>query len=696
MEFVDGGALDKFCSINRLLPMHRVIGIIFKCCLALDHAFRQGVVHRDIKPANILLDADDNPKITDFGLGLNLHKDMGKDSTFVMGVGSPAYMSPRAGQELPAQSQDRPLLARCPAVPVADRAAAVSRQQSCDAGLQDRQHGYAVGLRAEPESAAGLDPIIKKALEKDLYSRYRNGAEFAKDLSAVRYQMLEEDQTQQDLTHFESLRKLDFFVEFEDIELWEVLRISVWRELSEKVTLIREGDNHRKFGVIVDGFVEVSTNGRVICRLGSSEVVGEMAFLHPTDTLRHATVVTLEPTLFLEINSAALELSSDEVRERFNKVLLTKLLAACAKPTKCSPSWVRPPSRAALRQVGDRQGIQFHPDRQATLQFRNQVRGFRQVESTAGNKQDMIGPDHPVLGRYRGTFDERQQVALHPLTRNVHTVRVAARGDLVDFIEKDDAVLLDITDGIVFDILIIDQLRGFLLDQQPACLEDLQLARFLAAPTHVLKHALNLRGQLLHSRGCEDFGLHQRSGDIHLDLLVVQFALAQFLAKFLPSRTVFRRLRIVEEIAACRRQQGVENAVFGSVFGTYTNARHCLFTSTLDGNLDEVTDNRFDIAAHVTDLGKLGGLDLDERRVGQTCQPARDFGLANTSGSDHQDILRRDLLAQRLGDLRAPPAVAQRNRHGLLGLALTNDMFVQFVNNFLRSHRRHIIRAPRW
>jgi CRP-like cAMP-binding protein len=103
--------------------------------------------------------------------------------------------------------------------------------------------------------------------------------------------------------------------------LWEVLRISVWRELSEKVTLIREGDNHRKFGVIVDGFVEVSSNGRVICRLGPSEVVGEMAFLHPSDSQRHATVVTLEPTLFLEINSAALELSSDEVRERFNKVL---------------------------------------------------------------------------------------------------------------------------------------------------------------------------------------------------------------------------------------------------------------------------------------------------------------------------------------------------------------------------------------
>ncbi|HNG15162.1 protein kinase, partial [Accumulibacter sp.] len=31
MEFVEGTALDKFCAINRLLPLHRVIGIVFKC-----------------------------------------------------------------------------------------------------------------------------------------------------------------------------------------------------------------------------------------------------------------------------------------------------------------------------------------------------------------------------------------------------------------------------------------------------------------------------------------------------------------------------------------------------------------------------------------------------------------------------------------------------------------------------------------
>ncbi|HMX23967.1 MAG TPA: serine/threonine-protein kinase, partial [Accumulibacter sp.] len=105
MEFVNGTALDKFCSISQLLPMHRVTGIIFKCCLALDYAFKCGIVHRDIKPANILIDTNDEPKITDFGLALNLQKEAGTESTFIMGVGSPAYMSPEQVKAYPLNQQ---------------------------------------------------------------------------------------------------------------------------------------------------------------------------------------------------------------------------------------------------------------------------------------------------------------------------------------------------------------------------------------------------------------------------------------------------------------------------------------------------------------------------------------------------------------------------------------------------------------
>ena len=327
MEYVNGSALDRFCAINRLLPMHRAIGIIFKCCLALDHAFRQGVVHRDIKPANILVDADDNPKITDFGLALNLHKDKDRDSTFIMGVGSPAYMSPEQIKNYPLNQKTdlyslgvvlfQLLTGRLP-FRAANQGALVYKIVNMDPPSV---------CDLNPNLPAGLDPIIKKALEKDLYNRYRNGAEFAKDLSTVRYQMFDEDETQQDTAHFDVLRRLAFFREFDDIELWEVLRISVWREVADKVVLIKEGDSNRSFGVIISGFVEISVEGRSLCRLGAGEVVGEVAYLHPTDTKRSASVITLEPTLFMEINSSALDLASEELLERFHKTLMANVLA---------------------------------------------------------------------------------------------------------------------------------------------------------------------------------------------------------------------------------------------------------------------------------------------------------------------------------------------------------------------------------
>jgi serine/threonine protein kinase len=334
MEYIEGQALDYYCAINRLLPMHRAIGIIFKCCLALDHAYRQGVVHRDIKPANIMIDADDNPKITDFGLALNLHKDMNRDSTFIMGVGSPAYMSPEQIKNYPLNQKTdlyslgvvlfQLLTGRLP-FRAANHGALTYKIVNMDPPSV---------CDLNPNLPTGLDPILKKALEKDLYNRYRNGAEFAKDLSTVRYQMVDENDTQQDNQHFTIMRGLDFFCEFDDIEIWEVLRISVWREISGKVVLIKEGDKHRSFGVVIRGFVEVSVEGRSLCRLGSGEVVGEMAYLHPSDTKRMATVVTLEPTLFLEINSSALELASEELLERFRKALLSKVLARMREANK--------------------------------------------------------------------------------------------------------------------------------------------------------------------------------------------------------------------------------------------------------------------------------------------------------------------------------------------------------------------------
>ena len=326
MEYVEGCSLEDFIRIDKLLPLHRVIGIIFKCCMALDAAFRQGIVHRDIKPANIMITGDDEPKIADFGLALNLTKDMEQDSTFIMGVGSPAYMSPEQikGYQLN-QKTDlyslgvvmfQLLTGRLP-FRAKNQATLIYRIINNDAPSV---------TALNPNLPEGLDLVLRKALEKDLYSRYKNGAEFAKDLSAVRYQILEDDEAVQDDRHFEMLRKLEFFTEFENIELWEMMRVAVWREIASGTAIILEGEHNRMFGIIVSGCVEVSTAGRVLCRLGVSEPVGEMAFLHPSNDQRYASVVTVEPTTFLEINAAALALASEELLERLRNALLARMI----------------------------------------------------------------------------------------------------------------------------------------------------------------------------------------------------------------------------------------------------------------------------------------------------------------------------------------------------------------------------------
>ncbi len=77
----------------------------------------------------------------------------------------------------------------------------------------------------------------------------------------------------------------------------------------------------------------------------------------------------------------------------------------------------------------------------------------------------MVGLHRAVLGRDGGALDQRQKVALHALARHVGAGPALAAGNLVDLVEKNDAVVLDRLDRFLDQLVLIEQLVGLLIDQ---------------------------------------------------------------------------------------------------------------------------------------------------------------------------------------------------------------------------------------
>jgi hypothetical protein len=116
-----------------------------------------------------------------------------------------------------------------------------------------------------------------------------------------------------------------------------------------------------------------------------------------------------------------------------------------------------------------------------------------------------------------------------------------------------------------------------------------------------------------------------------------------------------------EEAAGCRA------ALLGVHFGLVFDFFKALFADHVDGDLDEVADHGFHVAADVADFGKLGGFHLEERRVGELGEAARDFGFAHAGGPNHDDVLGHDVFGEIGRELLAALAVAQSDGHGALG-----------------------------
>ena len=332
MEYVPGGTLEDYTTPEMLLPIERVVEIIFKCTRALDFAYRIGITHRDIKPANILL-IGGNPssgdiKISDFGAAII----EGPDRTQVSGIGSPAYMSPQQVKELPLNHQTD--IYSLGVVMYQMLTGQLPFQASSNYNIV-----YQI-INTEPTRPSALrrkipdelDAIVVKAMSKETADRYQTWAEFAHDLAeAFRNKTLKAPKRGfADSEKFDTLRELPFFVDFSDVEIWEVVRFSRWSSVPTEQTIIADGDPGEFFGFLAEGELKVIKNGRILNLLTTGDCFGEMAIIGKNEQIRGADVVALTDAKIITISGDALRQASEGCRMHFYQSFLDVLSSRLA------------------------------------------------------------------------------------------------------------------------------------------------------------------------------------------------------------------------------------------------------------------------------------------------------------------------------------------------------------------------------
>ncbi|HVE14399.1 MAG TPA: protein kinase [Elusimicrobiota bacterium] len=94
-------------------PLEKVLRWARGVCAALDYAHGRGIAHRGVKPANILIDAEGQGHLADFGVGWRVQESLARLASGAVPEGPRAYQAPEQEQGLPCPASDVFALAVC-------------------------------------------------------------------------------------------------------------------------------------------------------------------------------------------------------------------------------------------------------------------------------------------------------------------------------------------------------------------------------------------------------------------------------------------------------------------------------------------------------------------------------------------------------------------------------------------------------
>lgn len=330
MEYVDGPSLRQHCRKDRLLPVTKVVNIVFQCAKALDYAHQAGVIHRDIKPANILLTSQGVPKISDFGIatvkGPSLLEDFGAVT------GSIYYASPELlrKEKLTPQTDIYSLGVVMHELLTGERPYDADSDIALFFKITNEPPKPLKKCRSDlPES---LERIVQKTLERDLAKRYQTGYQLAQELIASfdHLRNVQEEINQEE--KIVSLKKVPFFKDFSASELAEVIKHTSWVKHGGGSVIIAEGEIDDSFFILVSGEVVVRKKGKPLATLKPGDCFGEMAYIGKIK--RTASILAVSRAVLMKMNASALERLSISTQLRFYKIFATTLIQRLARTSE--------------------------------------------------------------------------------------------------------------------------------------------------------------------------------------------------------------------------------------------------------------------------------------------------------------------------------------------------------------------------